>query len=283
MDEMFDFIDSDAEHIEKFVSGFESIIAQYTDNGLVGFAGNESYAVGVLKASSAHFNIHKGFENFITDGAKKIYDMIVSFFKSIYEFLFGKEKKIEGTQKNFDKVKDKLSDKEALDFDNKDLDSVAGRKVVKLRKLCAKLVDDFSDPKPYIDQMDDVIAAYKACGGNFPGQSKFNDMKTFLDRVSKSLENNIRHAREDSMFHSADVTAIVNAGRDYVRHYNYIFDSMNKLVNSAEFKKLCENADSSKQKLVNTFTSKLNKLTQVSTKKLALIWDVSNKMVDVTN
>ena len=84
-------LDSTLEHVENFSEGFESIIAQYRSKGFVDYSGNESYAVGVLKANGYNKGIEHGFENFITSGLSKLWEMIKSMCKSIWEFFFGRK------------------------------------------------------------------------------------------------------------------------------------------------------------------------------------------------
>ena len=270
--------DSTAELIENFVEGFESIVTQFRNNGKVNNHGFESLTIGVLRANGMQWNVEAGLENFITASAKKIYDMIVNFFKSIYNFLFGKEKKIDETQKNFDQIKNKLNDKEILDFDNKDLDTPAGRRVVQLRKLCAKLIDDFKDPTNYIAQMDDVMNAFKGIDDRFGVASEYRHMATVLKEISREIERNIDSAKNDEMYHRVDVSNIISYGKAYVTEYELTFKAMDKYVQGSAFKKLLEGADSALQTKINTFVSKLNKFTQMSAKKMAVLWDVSVKM-----
>ena len=84
-----DVIESDLQHIDNFVEGFESIINQYRSKGMVNYSGFESYTIGVMKANSLTTNVYNGFENFITDGIKKLWEMIKNMCKSIYQFFFG--------------------------------------------------------------------------------------------------------------------------------------------------------------------------------------------------
>lgn len=84
-----DIIESDLQHIDNFVEGFESIINQYRSKGMVNYSGCESYTIGIMKANSLTTNVYSGFENFITDGIKKLWEMIKNMCKSIYQFFFG--------------------------------------------------------------------------------------------------------------------------------------------------------------------------------------------------
>lgn len=88
-----DFIEQDSAHIESFINGFESIIKQKSRNGFVDIGGCETYTTGVMLANGVKFqDTYDGFENFIAEGIKKLWEMVSSFFKGIWNFFFGSEK-----------------------------------------------------------------------------------------------------------------------------------------------------------------------------------------------
>lgn len=82
-------LDSTLDHVEKFAAGVESILSQYRAKGSVSYVGSESYTVGIFKAGGLQWNINSGLENFITDGLKKLMDMIKQMCRSIWNYFFG--------------------------------------------------------------------------------------------------------------------------------------------------------------------------------------------------
>lgn len=96
-----DFIEQDSAHIESFINGFESIIKQKSRNGFVDIGGCETYTTGVMLANGVKFqDTYDGFENFIAEGIKKLWEMVSSFFKGIWNFFFGSDKKLENAKKD---------------------------------------------------------------------------------------------------------------------------------------------------------------------------------------
>lgn len=83
-------LESDSIHVIRFIDGFESIALQLADSGKVALSGCESYTIGVLKANDIKFSPYMGSENFIIEGAKKLYEMITALCKNIWNFFFGK-------------------------------------------------------------------------------------------------------------------------------------------------------------------------------------------------
>lgn len=102
-------IESDHQHIMSFIDGFESMIKQYRENGSVNIGGMEGYSVGVLRANSLQYDVTKGFENFIVDGIKKLCEMISDFFKAIWNFFFGSDKKAAKAEEDAKETKVKVS------------------------------------------------------------------------------------------------------------------------------------------------------------------------------
>lgn len=106
-----DIINNEAQHIENFCAGFESIIVQYRNNGTqVEIGGCEAYTTTVMKANDLNWDATKGLEGFLGDGIKKIYEMIKNFFKGIWNFFFGSSKVVSDAKKNADDIETILKD-----------------------------------------------------------------------------------------------------------------------------------------------------------------------------
>lgn len=103
--------ENEGQHIDNFCAGFESIIDQYVNKGTqVVISGCESYTTSVMKANGLTPDTTGGLENFITDGLKKIYEMIKNFFKGIWNFFFGPSKTAQNAKKDAEEISDILKD-----------------------------------------------------------------------------------------------------------------------------------------------------------------------------
>lgn len=85
----YTFIQEDNELINNFCAGFESLLdTRHSPNQ---FVGNEGVCYWLMKASE--LETHAGKENFLVDGIKKFWDMIVNSLKAVKNFFFGENKK----------------------------------------------------------------------------------------------------------------------------------------------------------------------------------------------
>lgn len=86
--------ESDSNHIDKYIQGFESLIQKQKQYGrILEMTGVESYTVTVNKLNDLTQTPMHGMEGFVSDNLKKIKDMIASFVKRIWNFFFGKDGK----------------------------------------------------------------------------------------------------------------------------------------------------------------------------------------------
>lgn len=88
-DPNLEIFEEENEHFSKVIEGVESIIKQFRSGNQVQIGGCEAYAVGALKADNLQWDIHKGYEGFISDAAKKLYEMVTQMLKRIREYFFG--------------------------------------------------------------------------------------------------------------------------------------------------------------------------------------------------
>lgn len=84
-----EIFEAENEHLSKMVDGVESIINQFTSGSMVQIGGVEAYSIGVMKADNLQWDIHRGYEGFISDAAKKLYEMIANMLKAIKAYFFG--------------------------------------------------------------------------------------------------------------------------------------------------------------------------------------------------
>lgn len=89
VDPNLEVFEAENEHFTKVVEGVESIIKQFRSGAQVQIGGCEAYAVGALKAEGMQWDIHKGYEGFISDAAKKLYEMVTNMLKRIRDYFFG--------------------------------------------------------------------------------------------------------------------------------------------------------------------------------------------------
>lgn len=162
--------ESEGGHIESFAVGFESLIQQFRGTGNPVISGTESYTVGVLKAEGLQWDVTKGFENFISEGANKLWKMIVAFFKGIWEFFFGRSKKAKAYKEDADDLQRIIVDTK-IDFEdlfrktnnqlnesfkqsqaeserNREKDNIAIKKELDIIKPTAERLDNIFNFKP---------------------------------------------------------------------------------------------------------------------------------------
>lgn len=109
------FIDSESDHIINFINGFESMISQYRERGdIYDQTGFESYTKGVMRANNLPLTPNAGFENFVTKGLSKLWEMVKNFFKNVFGFFFGKENKAKKIEENNKEIKDKMGSSEKV-------------------------------------------------------------------------------------------------------------------------------------------------------------------------
>lgn len=106
-----ELINNEADHIENFCAGFESIISQYLNKGTqVEIGGCEAYTTTIMKANNLNWDATQGLEGFLGDGIKKIYEMIKNFFKGIWNFFFGPSKAAQTAKNDADEISEILKD-----------------------------------------------------------------------------------------------------------------------------------------------------------------------------
>lgn len=93
------------DHIMKFIDGFESILKQNKFKHYVEVGGVESYSISSLHAEGIKCDLVNGFENFVTDGLKKLADMVLGFLKTVKEYFFGRDAKVASTEKKAEAIK----------------------------------------------------------------------------------------------------------------------------------------------------------------------------------
>lgn len=98
-------IEQEHGHIVSFINGFESIVKQHQFKHYVDVGGVESYAVGVMRAEGVSVDLITGAENFISNGIKKLWEMVSNFAKNVWGYFFGSEKKAETAVKEAEDVK----------------------------------------------------------------------------------------------------------------------------------------------------------------------------------
>lgn len=97
-------IESENDHIVKFIDGFESIIKQHKFRHLVDIGGTESYTVGVMHAEGVRADFVLGTENFITSGLAKLWEMVSNFVKGITGYFFSGERKAEKAKETANEI-----------------------------------------------------------------------------------------------------------------------------------------------------------------------------------
>lgn len=107
--------ESDSNHIDKYVQGFESLIQKQKQYGrILEMTGAESYTATVNKLNDITQTPMHGMENFVSNTAKKIWEMITAFSKRIWEFFFSKNKNDNMTMKeDHEVVADELKNLES--------------------------------------------------------------------------------------------------------------------------------------------------------------------------
>lgn len=98
-------IEQEHGHIVSFINGFESIVKQHQFKHYVEVGGVESYAIGVMRAEGESVDLIIGAENFISNGIKKLWEMVSNFSKSVWAYFFGSEKKAETAVKETEEIK----------------------------------------------------------------------------------------------------------------------------------------------------------------------------------
>ena len=89
VDPNLEVFEQENEHFAKVVEGVESIIKQFRSGAQVQINGSEAYAIGAMKADNMQWDIHKGYEGFISDAAKKLYELVTNMLKRIRDYFFG--------------------------------------------------------------------------------------------------------------------------------------------------------------------------------------------------
>ena len=98
-------IDQEHSHIVSFINGFESIVKQHQLKHYVDVGGVESYTIGVMRAEGESVDLVIGTENFISNGIKKLWEMVSNFSKSVWAYFFGSEKKADTAVKETEQIK----------------------------------------------------------------------------------------------------------------------------------------------------------------------------------
>lgn len=163
-------IEQEHAHIVNFINGFESIIKQNTFKHYIEVGGVESYTVGVMTAEGTAVNLITGAENFISDGVKKLWEMVSNFFKGIWNFFFGSEKKAdqavkqtEEITKTNNEVKSAINSGKVSPPQTQTSDDMARHyaNVARINKHAIKLSELLKKATTYIDSDANMVDAMK--------------------------------------------------------------------------------------------------------------------------
>lgn len=257
-----DQLTNESEHIRSFVDGFESIAQQYRCNGAVQIGGCEAYAGGVFSASGMEtMPVQGGFENFVTNGLKKLYEMVKAFLAGVWNFFFGKTRwgietktNIKTAEGNFIKLQK---------TDNPEMN--------KLREIYYPLAKDFTNVDPIISAMDECIELYrKVFNKDISAKSEFEKFKTLLKRVADEMEANVKGEDKSTFFKRLTITWFNQCG-NLCTYYDTVLKEMKKVMDSQELASLTKDdtdhnkSDATKlmnqiKKVIDLTGQKFNKL-----------------------
>lgn len=263
---------SESEHIRSFVQGFESISQQFRCGSKMEIGGCEAYAVGVFSASGMEsIPVVGGFENFVTNGLKKLYEMVKAFLAGVWNFFFGKTRlgvetktNIKTAEGNFILLR-KTTDPE----------------MNKLREIYYPLAQDFTNVDPIITAMDDTVEMYKKVfDKEISTKSEFEKFKIILKRVASEMEANVKGESKDSFIKFLTTTWFNQSG-ELCTHYDTVLKEMKRVMDSAELTSLTkEGSDHNKAdatKLMNLI-KKVIDLTAQKFTKLAKAYVAAEKV-----
>lgn len=255
-------MENESEHIRSFVNGFESIAQQFRCGSKMQIGGCESYAVGVLSASGLQsIPVQGGFENFVVNGLKKLFEMIKSFLSRIWNFFFGKTRWAIETKTN-------IKTAEGNYFK---LVKTVDPEMNKLREIYYPLAKDFTKVEPIITAMEDTAELYKKVfNKEISSKSEFESFKKLLKLMAAEMEQNVKGEQTSHFFKHLTITWFNQAGQ-LCTHYDTILKEMKKVMESKELKDLTaegseyNKADGTKllnqiKKVIDLTGTKFNKL-----------------------
>lgn len=253
---------NESEHIRSFVNGFESITQQFRCGDKMEIGGCEAYAVGVFSASGMPtIPAQGGFENFVVNGIKKLYEMVKTFLAGVWNFFFGKTRWGIETKNNI-----KLAEGNFVRLKKTD-----NPEMNKLREIYYPLAKDFTNIDAIITAMDDTAEKYKKVfGKEISTKSEFEKFKTLLKRVSEEMLDNVNGEVKDTWLKSLTITWFNQSG-ELCTHYDTILKEMKRVMDSAELAALtkegyeCNKADATKlmnliKKVIDLTAQKFTKL-----------------------
>lgn len=163
-------IEQEHAHIVNFINGFESIVKQNKFKHYIEVGGIESYTIGVMTAEGTAVDLITGAENFISNGVKKLWEMVSNFFKGIWNFFFGSEKKAEKAvtqteeiSKTSDEVKSAISAGKVAPPPTQTSEDMSKHyaKVARINKHVIKLNELLQKATTYIDSDASMVDAIK--------------------------------------------------------------------------------------------------------------------------
>lgn len=274
MDQFYQFdaeLKSEENNITKFVNGFESIIRQKASNTSVIIGGVESHTTGIMRAEGIGYNQYAGHENFVTEGIKKLYDMIVYFLKSVWNFFFGNTRWAMETKSNI-----KVAEKEFLN-----LRLTTNPRLNKLKEIYYPLVADFKNIEPLTSAILQVKVQYNDIAGGTRHSigRKLSDISYVVTKISKEMEANVQ-GEKDSWAISSLTTTWFNNAQKLCDTYEELLKELKTFTDSSEFKNLLsEKTDQAAKatKLLNGI-KKLTKIVGDKFAKLAKAFDKAAKV-----
>lgn len=219
-----DIFENEADSIENFCAGFESIINQYQRNGAqVQIGGCEAYTTSIMKTNGLNWDATQGFEGFLGDGIKKIYEMIKNFFKGIWNFFFGPSKAAQTAKADADEIESILKDggfKKALDESLENADksfNIAMDKIRSKSEDLDKLESDLKKDREASKMLDNAVNRIGALfsiksdkGYDNPGkyQEEMDKFKTTLNELLPGVNTFAAYSNLLSAFNSLGFSAI---------------------------------------------------------------------------
>lgn len=265
MSDFDQILDSEVEHINNYVTGFESIITQYRNCGVIRFNGFENYTLAIHKANELTLSPSAGMENFITDAVKKLWEMIKSFFRGIKEFFFGKDKKVEETK---DAVKEFENNMRKFEKElNEELKKVFGdsTKVEKGKEYyerCTKLYEVFKSKMDKADTIQagikELIELQKTVGDSFTVVEDYNKIVFAITEVKRQAAYDMRKVSTPEL-KDVFISGLMHAIVKLLEVFENKFMKIEKEINSSQtqdfISKLEGEGKANMTKYVNKFMS----------------------------
>lgn len=222
---------NESEHIRSFVNGFESMTLQFRCGSEMEIGGCEAYAVGVFSASGMPtVPVQGGFENFVVNGLKKLYEMVKAFLAGVWNFFFGKTRWAIETKTNIKTAEGNFIH----------LKKTNSSEMNKLREIYYPLAKDFTNVDPIITAMDDATEMYKKVfDKEISTKSEFEKFKTILKRVASEMEANVKGESKDNFIKFLTITWFNQSG-ELCTHYDTVLKEMKRVMDSTELASLAK-------------------------------------------